>query len=131
MAVIVERIPDQPIIVAVLSGDITSEMVQEMFAQSAALADEIGEQAYRITDIRLSEISFSDLVVVLADSASGQPGSPSDPRIHGVLVGTHGWSKFFVTSAHQAQYGEMNIPIFEDMETAQAYIRERMMLDRP
>jgi hypothetical protein len=62
----------------------------------------------------------------LADSAKGQPGSPTDPRIRGMIVGTHGWSHFFVDSAEQDQYGTMKIPIFESLEDAFASIYSQM-----
>ncbi len=126
MAVKVEQIPGQPIIIATLSGDITTQMVHDMFAQSARLVDQIGGTVYRITDIRQTEISFPELVQVLADSAKGQPGSPTDPRIRGMIVGTHGWSHFFVDSAEQDQYGTMKIPIFESLEDAFASIYSQM-----
>jgi hypothetical protein len=126
MAVNVDRLPNEPIIIATLSGDLTSEIVQEMFAQSATLLDEIGGYAYRITDIQSADISFPDLVLVLSQSTKGQPGSPSDPRICGVLVGTHEWARFYADSLHQAQYGQLNIPIFDDFDTAMAYLREQM-----
>lgn len=126
----VERIPDEPIIIATLSGDITPETVMEMFAQSAYWADKLGGRVYRITDIRSTEISFPDLVVVLASCAHRQPGSPSDSRICGVLVGTHGWARFFVDSAQQEQYGQLNIPVFESLDEAMTYIREQMALDQ-
>ena len=129
MAVKVEKLPAEPIIIATLSGDLTPEMVKDMFAQSAKLVDEIGGRVYRITDIRLTDISFPDLVVVLADCSHGQPGSPADPRIRGMLVGTHGWSHFFADSIQQEQYGGLNIPIFEDMDQAMAYIHEDMALE--
>jgi hypothetical protein len=132
VAVKVEKVPAEPIIIATLSGDLTPEIVQDMFAQSATLVDEIGGPVYRITDIRLTEISFHDLVLVLADCSHGQPGSPADPRIRGMLVGTtHEWSRFFADSLQQEQYGRLNIPIFEELDQAMAYIHEEMASASP
>lgn len=128
MAVKVERLPNEPVIVVTLSGDLNAQIVQDMFDKSAQFMDEIDGRVYRITDIRATEISFPDLVQVLSRSTSGQPGSSSDPRICGVLVGTHGWSRFFSESLQQAQYGHLNIPIFEAIDDAMAYIREQIAL---
>jgi hypothetical protein len=126
MSIKVEQLPDEPIIVVTLSGDITVEVVQDMFAQCAQLADDMGGRVYRLTDIRLTEITFPELVQVLSKISKGQPGSPSDPRICGVLLGTHGWSRFFVDSLHQEQYGQLNIPIFEEFDAALDYLREQI-----
>lgn len=130
MAVKVEQVGSEAIIVATLSGDLDLEMVTEMFAQSAKLIDEIGGRVYRITDIRLTEISFANLVLVLAESAGSQAGSPRDPRIRGMLVGTHGWSRFFTESLQQTQYGQLKIPIFQDIDSALDHIHEQMALER-
>lgn len=128
MSIYVERLPNEPIIIATLSGDLTSDIVQQMFDESSTLMEEIEGKVYRITDIRLTEISFPDLVQVLGRSAHRQPGSPSDPRICGVLVGTHGWSRFFTESLQQEQYGQLNIPIFDDFDAALDYLREQIAL---
>jgi hypothetical protein len=99
-----------------------------MYAQSAALADEIGDTVYRITDARGSDTNFSYLVVMLAEASQGQPGSPSDPRIHGMLLGSREWSVMFSQSIQQAQYGKMKVPRFVKMEDAMAYIRQQMAI---
>jgi hypothetical protein len=127
MPVKVERIPAKPILIATLTGHVTLELVQEMFEQSARLADEIGGHLYRITDVRDIDTTFSDLVMILAEASSKeQPGSPTDPRFTGMLVGSHQWVKTFSQSIQQRQYGSLNIPLFEDMEAAMSYVQQQM-----
>ena len=127
MPVTVERVPGKPIIIGTLRGHVTVELVKEMFEQSAKLADEIGEHVYRITDVSNVELTFKDLVMALANASSQkQPGSSADPRFTGMLVGSHKWSQMFSESIQQEQYGKMNIPLFEDVDAAMAYIEEKM-----
>lgn len=126
MSLKVERLQQESIVLATLTGTVTPELITEMYAQSAALADEIGGHVYRITDVRECDISFSDLLLALAEASEGQPGSPTDPRITGMLVGTNQMSLMFSKSAEQDQYHNMNIPHFNEMDQAMAYIREQM-----
>ncbi len=122
----VEKLPDEPIIIATLAGDLSIEIVREMYAQTAQLLADHDGILYRITDIRATEIDFSELVNVLASFTENLPGSPTDPRISGVLVGTHGWSEFFTQSAQQEQYGAVNITVFEELEVALAHLRAQI-----
>ena len=127
MAVKVEQVPAKPILIATLTGYVSLDLVQQMFEQSAKLADEIGGHLYRITDVRDIESSFSDLVMILAEAASKQqPGSSTDPRFTGMLVGSHKWVKAFSENIQQRQYGSLNIPLFDTMEAAMFYIEQQM-----
>lgn len=127
MAVKVERVPGQPILIATLTGLVTGELVQEMFEQSAGLADQIGGHLYRITDVRNIDTTFGDLVRILKEASShNQPGSSADPRFSGMLVGSSQWVKIFSQSLQQRQYGSLTIPLFDEMEAAMAYIQQQM-----
>ncbi len=127
MAVKVEQVPDKPILIATLTGYVSLDLVQQMFEQSAKLADEIGGHLYRITDVRDIDTSFSDLVMILAEASSKkQPGSPADPRFTGMLVGSHKWVKAFSENIQQRQYGSLNVPLVDTMEAAMLYIEQQM-----
>src|SRR5690242_7996553 len=93
MSLTVERIPDEPIQRVTITGHITVDVIKEMFAQSARLADEMNVPSiWRVTDVREIEATFTDLILVLGEaSKGGSPGSPVDPRFAGktALVGSH------------------------------------------
>jgi hypothetical protein len=123
----VERVPGKPILIATLTGQITAELLKEMFEQSARLADGMGDRIYRITDVSNVEVDFGGLVLALATASSEkQPGSSADPRFIGMLVGSHKWSQIFAESIKQEQYGHINIPLFEGMDAAMTHIEEQM-----
>lgn len=92
----------------------------------AALADQANGTLYRIIDAHHIEITFSDLVFALNEKARDTPGSIRDPRIRTVIIGTHELVKLKAESLKQEQYGSLNMPFFESLEEARAYIRQLM-----
>jgi hypothetical protein len=126
MPLTVERLPGEPIVVARFTGKVTAELVHEMFAESARFADEIGDRVHRISDVSDIETTFSDLILILAEASHGQPGSPSDPRFQGTLVGANAWAKMYSDSLQQQQYGQLNIPVFDTFDAALAHIRSQI-----
>ena len=90
MSLTVERLPDEPIIQVTITGRVTPDVIKEMFVQSAKFADEMGaETVYRVTDLRDIETTFTDLVLILAETTKAAlPGSPVDPRFYGAMVGS-------------------------------------------
>ncbi len=120
-----EWMEGEPILLASLSGKVTPEMIYQLYEESARLADEAGH-AYRITDVSDLDGSFGDLVLVMAKAASGQPGSPSDPRITAVLVGSEMLVRIYAEGLRQEQYGKLNVPLFANHDEALVYLREQM-----
>jgi hypothetical protein len=123
MPVTVERVPNEPIIIAHLWGIVDVSCVREMYTNSAPLVDEIGTHTYRVTDAREVETTFSDLVQILGKTMAGEPGSTGDPRITPILVGTNAWVKMLQESLKQQQYGAKQIAIYETREEALAHAR--------
>lgn len=124
MPIRLDRKPNEPILIATMSGDVTREEIQHMFQKSAELAAEIEESVlYRITDMRSAETSFPELLRILQSLAPGQPGSSSDPRFKPVLVGQNHWTKFAADALRQQQFGGVELPIFNSLAEALHYIQ--------
>jgi hypothetical protein len=123
MPVTVERIPNEPIILAHLWGVVDVSCIREMYTQSAPILDEIGTHTYRITDARDVETTFSDLVQILGKTMAGEPGSTGDARITPILVGTNAWVKMLQESLKQQQYGAKQLAMFETRDDAFAHAR--------
>lgn len=120
----VSRIPDAPIIVAIFTGEVNAEMVQEMYRRSAVLIHETGVPAWRITDFRKMETTPQDALEVLTHHASrGLPGSTTDPRIRPVIVGDNQWVQLARLTMRQEQFGGVEIPIFDTVDEALRYVR--------
>lgn len=126
MPITVERLPNEPIIIATMTGKITADCIRDMYRFSAPIVDEIGGPVFRITDARVAESTFSDVVFILAEVAQEMPGSAKDPRVTPVLVGSNEWAKLVASSVGQQQYGKLNVPLYEEMDEALAYVRAQI-----
>jgi hypothetical protein len=118
---------DEPILIAHLYGKVTCQDVLTLFAKSAEFADQVGGPIARITVVEEGDISFGDLVMIMAEVPGGMPGSPSDLRLSCAMVGSHQWARFYSDSLHQDQYKRINVPLFGSLDEALAYVRERMV----
>jgi hypothetical protein len=123
MPISVERLPGEPIIVAKLSGVITPELIVPFFEECTRLAETIEGRVYRISDVSQVQISYSDLMQVLASSI-GTPGSSLDPRFYVLMVGPHAWLQLYTDSLKQ--HGSAFVPIFDSLDDALAYVREHL-----
>lgn len=122
MAIVVSRIPNEPIIVATLEGDLTVEQFKEMFIRSVEITKEIGGHVFRITDARNVTATFGELFGIIAAASKGVPGSTTDPNVTPILVGSNQMVKLAAQAFRQKQFGGVEIPLFQKMEDAMTYI---------
>ncbi len=123
----IERMLNEPILIALLTGKLTPEDIYRVYDASAQMADDLGVPIYRLTVVDTSDISFSGLVEVMAKASHGQPGSPSDSRIISVIVGRPGTlAQLYSDGMRQEQYGRRNVPFFESRDEAMTYLRQQM-----
>lgn len=126
MPVTVRRIPNEPILVAVLTGLVDVPIMEELFRRSAELMQEFDGPVYRITDVREADSNFAEMMGVIQGASKGQPGSTTDPRVHAVFVGNNQWVQMIRTALHLKQFGGLNLPMFLTEEDALDYIRLEM-----
>jgi hypothetical protein len=122
MPITVERLPDQPILVATYTGQITLQDVKGMYEQSGRLAGDISGAVYRISDTREAKTSLLEILRIARVAADDMPGSTSDPRIHVIFVGTNEATRMMVDVLRQPQYVGKQFAIFRSMEEALASI---------
>ncbi|MFW5748989.1 MAG: hypothetical protein ACOCYT_05185 [Chloroflexota bacterium] len=123
MPVTIERLPDEPIILATVTGAMSVEDARVIFLRSAEIMEQIDGLAFRITDVRAIETEFAEVISMLKSASKGMPGSTSDPRLRVVMVGTHSLTKMFADAMKQQQFGGIAIPVFERLEDALTYVR--------
>ena len=123
MPITVERLPDEPFIVANCSGFLTREDFVGMFIEVNAMVQTMDGLVFRIADYRLAESSFMDILKTVQEATKGMPGSTSDPRIQTIWVGTSQWIALARNFFQQQQFGTLHIPTFHNMEDAFAYAR--------
>jgi hypothetical protein len=119
----VKQVNDEPIMIMSFSGFVTSAEVLDMSKECAVLMDKIGTPTYWILDVSTSTSDFQQLFNIILTQSKGQPGTATDPRGIGALVGTHPLIKLFQSAIKQRQFGGFNFPMFTSLESALAAIR--------
>ncbi|MBC7813997.1 MAG: hypothetical protein H7175_22780 [Burkholderiales bacterium] len=129
MSIIVEKLPDEPIIVVTYAGELNLEIVSAAFRQSAEIMDRLDGTVYRISDIRQGTSEFSDTMDIIhrIRHSRNVSGSTLDPRLKAVFVGSHVLAEMYADILKQSEYGGKEIPFFNEMDDALAYIRSDMI----
>ncbi len=126
MPVEVERLEGEPIIIVRASGHIEPRQgMLEMYAAVDALIKP-DEKVFCITDLSEMSVSFSDLVMGMSAIREKRPGSPNDPRICNIMVGSGPMWNLASKAAKQLQYGGVDVHLFSAMEEAIEYARKEM-----
>ena len=93
MAIETTRIPNLPAVYARQVGHISIKEVEQMFADSAQLLEDVPPPYYRITDVRESKTDFHEFSrILLATSREGRYRT-SDPDLTVVFVGSNKWAQ--------------------------------------
>lgn len=127
MPISVERLPDEPIIIATYSGHITINDIKTMYQTTADLMGDEQVTFHRISDVRGATSDFMEMLKTVQSSTQEMRGSSSDKRIHVTYVGTSTWIRF--TSQAFASRGIVS-SAFEDMETALESVRLSIASER-
>jgi hypothetical protein len=122
MPVTLERVPNEPVVIATLQGFVNIDTIKEMYSRSTDLARDIAGPWYRLTDVTNISTSFMEVLKVVREASRGLPGTSSDPNVTVVLVGTNEMAKLVADMLKQPQYGALAIPIFKCMEDALDYV---------
>lgn len=122
MPITVERLPNEPILIARCIGQVDASDLERMYADSAALIRNDDLRVWRITDLREWQTDFNEVVKMASHATSGVAGSTSDRRISVVMVGHDKWAKLFHDLIHQGQTG-LYLPFFKTMDAAMTYVR--------
>lgn len=114
----------EPIIVVSMSDpfDFVDD-VRPMIEQIAAAAASFPGRYYVIYEFPNLTVTFSDVVMTLAEQSSKMPGSVSDPRVKAIAVAPPDMMEFAVKSLEQTQYGKLRMEILPSMEEALEYAR--------
>ncbi len=115
----VERLADQPIIVATADHDFDVLRDLPAMLEDAARAREgIAETATIIYDVQRVTTQFSRLAAGILTQTQGVPGSESDAFARVVVVGHPSEWELVKESLRQRNLGEMDIPVYLSVEEA-------------
>jgi hypothetical protein len=131
MPIIVSTLPGERIIINTYSGKVTAKDLEAAIPEFSAIADGLETPIFRITDGGQTQISFSDLVVMLPKvTLEDSPLSLRDKRfIDLVVVPESGLARLGAESLRQLQYGGRGVKMFDTVEEAIAYAREQLQAE--
>lgn len=121
-----EILPNEPIIIITLIGQVTAQLMQETFAEVAAFAEKVGGEVWRISDYRQSTSSFADTMKAIMETMKNRKGSIFEDKIHVSFVGTNQWVGLMRNVLGTPQFGNIQIPTFETTEDALGYVRREI-----
>jgi hypothetical protein len=120
---IVERILDEPIIVATAFGEFEASEDMPLMAEEVSIAaDTVSTNAYVIYDLTNIEADFRDVATEIF-LEGGLPGSVTDPSLRMLVVGFADDWELIQEDMRQSNIGFVDVPFFESVEEALDYIR--------
>ena len=127
MPVTVTRIEDEPILLARMTGYVTCRDINNIYMLSNQLITSADKKIYRITDVRESSSSFTEMIKCIQRPTQELAASTEDPRVQVVFVGIHSWNQFF---RNTMQNRGVDIAVFMDMDKALESVRLMIAKDK-
>lgn len=125
MSMTVEHLEGENIVVVTYDGDADlDQAIAQAQSEIAILLDHHAGIFYRIDDLSKVQMDWNAFVIGIAAATRPVPGSMTDPRIRGVLVGDYDMARMASSSMKQKQYGATDTPIFATRDEALAYIHQ-------
>src|SRR5262245_51877606 len=107
MTATLEKLPNEPIILATLSGEVTIAELEYVSTQCAGLIKQVGH-IYRITRLENTTTGFMDILRILQAAGKGKPGSSSDSNVTVVFLGSGSLVQLVTNTMRQPQFAEVN-----------------------
>jgi len=124
MLVNVHRLTDEPIIVVTYKAPFQPQLdIATAQRQIAAILDLNEGVFFRIDDLSAANMGWNEFVSGINIATQDVPGSMTDARIRGILVGTYEMVTMASQSMKQEQYGATNTPMFDTLEEAISFAR--------
>lgn len=128
MAIYHEIPPGEPIVIFKPDSSFTiSEDLRPAVHQLIDILDSSDEPMVYIADVRALNMSFTDMVNILGFVTKGELGVFQHPRLHEIVVVTSSnIAALGAKALGQQQYGGFHAQVFEDMDAALGYSRQRI-----
>ncbi len=123
----VRRLPGEPIIVMTPTDFfVPSQNIIPMFVETAALMKDIQGKVYRIADARAIRLTFSVVVSAMAEAFRTHSDALADPRVVSIIVGKGQLVEMAAKSFRMRLRDAFSVVVFDDLDEALAYCRERI-----
>jgi hypothetical protein len=126
MPITLERLPNEPILVATYTGHITLEDIRGLYRATAELIGDEPGTFHRISDTRGATSDFMEMLKTVQTVTQEMAGSSLDQRIQVTFVGTTSWIRFLREAF--AKRGVLT-SAFEDLESALESVRYRVVTE--
>jgi hypothetical protein len=123
------KLPDEPILILQLTAPADpltdTQKMQQYIAQAMP---QVEGMLYIISDFSQADLSFSDVVVGMAEFSREIVLAPNAMPFIPVLVGSSRMVTLMAEAAHQDQYGHLNLPVYATLNEALDNIRSVMVV---
>lgn len=127
MLVNVEKLSEQStVIVHYATPFVPKEDIAKAQEQIAKILETHDGSLFRIDDLSKAEMDWSAFVEGIFVATRDVPGSMTDERIHGILVGDYKMVKMASESMKQDQYGAQQTPMFHSVDEALDYVKKQL-----
>ena len=131
MTITVERMPEEPIIIATFVEPVDFRLeTPPMFQQFIELRDtelEGYSRYYTIIDTNGVKAGFSDIVFTLGETRAAREKRREDRPVTLILVGSGGLMELASKAMGQSQYGGYGMRLFTSLDDALESIREELV----
>jgi len=129
MPVKLEQLPNEPIVIQTMSPDY--HLIEEFpkdHPKLYALLDGLSEPVFWIVDIsKVENIDMQDLLTGTKLVATSDKSLYHHPNMRQALyVSTKDLIKLAATGLSHEQFGKLNVKVFDNLDAALAYARERI-----
>ena len=120
MAVDINILPDEPVIVFTIQAPVDGEKDARTTSEKAIeFAHELGQPVYRIVDFSQVNVTFTDILMGIS-AGTGVP----DDLVHTYMVGSHELVRLAAESSAQEQYGGgIQVQLYASIDEALDAIR--------
>jgi hypothetical protein len=122
----VKRLPNEPIVIVECVPPFARDGVDDTNERVHTATQDIRSRVFRISDVRLLNVTFESIQETLAEHQGEHPGSITDPKMIPVFVGGGALSQILADGFQYQEYGGTEVILFSDMDIALAHIRERI-----
>lgn len=135
MSFTIKRLENEPIILITWNpceGEF-AQILKSSTKQVDALIHSGEQSIYRIDDLtHFGNINFSIIQIALLNTSQRAPGSPTDPRVHSILVGISPFLRLAAHAASLAKFGGSGsrVPLFDSVSEALRHARAQIALGR-
>lgn len=130
MPTTIDVLSAEPIMTVTIHGYVTAEEIEEINDISVEFLEYCEDHLYRITDVRNADLSCEDMMHILFSSRK-YLSSGINPGVTLVFVGQNSWSQLAQDILSKEHFGIEEVPTFDTLEGAFAFVRSKKMLLEP